>query len=100
MNNSNFGYHFRNNVDNCNFKPMFDDIDEMSYIEKYSSLFDEAYKDFFCLDLLTQQIENDYNNDLMNIDENDPLADAKYHDIGQKRERKIDALKTCAARSK
>ena len=46
MSNSNFGYDCRNNIDNCNFKLIFDDIEEMAYIQKYSSLFDQSYKDF------------------------------------------------------
>ena len=32
MNNSNFGYDCNNNIDNCKFKPIFDDIEEIAYI--------------------------------------------------------------------
>ena len=39
MNKSNFGYDCKNNIDNCNFKDIFNDINEIAYIEKYSSHF-------------------------------------------------------------
>ena len=32
MNNSNFGYDCRNNIDNCQFVPIFDEYKEISYI--------------------------------------------------------------------
>ena len=92
MNNSNFGYDCRNNIDNCKFKPMFDDVEEIANIQKYSSLFDDVCKDRFYPDLIATQIENEYNNELMKIDQNDPFADAKRYDVGEKRKRKMDAL--------
>ena len=92
MNNSNFGYDCRNNIDNCKFKPMFDDVEEIANIQKYSSLFDDVCKDCFYPDLIATQIENEYNNELMKIDQNDPFADAKRYDVGEKRKRKMDAL--------
>ena len=35
LNNSNFGYDCRNNLDNCRFVPIFDELQEVSYIKKY-----------------------------------------------------------------
>ena len=46
MNNSNFGNDCKNNIDNCDFRPIYDKIDEVSYIQKYTSLyFNDDYKD-------------------------------------------------------
>ena len=92
MNNSNFGYNCRNNIDNCKFKPIFDDVEEIAYIQKYSSLFEDLYKDFFCLDLMLMQIENNYNNELIKINQNDLFTDTKRYDLGEKIKIKIDAL--------
>ena len=36
----------------------------------------------------------------MKIDQNDPFADAKRYDIGQKRKRKIDTLESHMLKSK
>lgn len=38
MSNSSFDYDCRNNIDNCNFKSIFEDIDKMSYIQ-YTFIF-------------------------------------------------------------
>ena len=39
MNNSNFGYVCRNNLDNCQFVPIFDEFKEITYIKKYYIFF-------------------------------------------------------------
>ena len=35
MNNSNFGYDCRNNLDNCQFIPIFDELKEVTYLKSY-----------------------------------------------------------------
>ena len=40
MNNSNFGYDCRNNLDNCEFVPIFDELKEITYINRYFNFFD------------------------------------------------------------
>ena len=35
MNNSNFGYDCRNNIDNCFFAPIIDEIEEVRCIRKH-----------------------------------------------------------------
>ena len=39
MNNSIFGYDCRNNLDNCQFIPMFDELKEVTYLKKILQLF-------------------------------------------------------------
>ena len=88
MNNSNFGYDCRNNIDNCSFKPIFDDIEELSYTQKYAPLYNnDVYKDFACSDIIEQKIEHEYNSDLISIKKDDPCVEAKRHYAGQKREK-------------
>ena len=41
---------------------------------------------------MQMQIENDYNNKLIKIDQNDPFIDAKLHDLDVKRKIKNGAL--------
>ena len=57
MNNSNFGHDCRNNVDNCFFAPIHNDINEISYIKKYQSLFDNEISVFVSCELMKQEIE-------------------------------------------
>ena len=60
MNNSNFDYGCRNNIDNCNFRPIYDDIDKVSYIQNYVSLyFNDDYKNFACPNTIKEQIEQE-----------------------------------------
>ena len=40
MNNSNFGFDCRNNLDNYKFVPIFDELKEMTYIKKYYNFLD------------------------------------------------------------
>ena len=44
MSNANFGYDYRNNLDNCRFVSICDELIEISYLKKYCNLF---YKDIF-----------------------------------------------------
>ena len=54
MNSSNFGNDCHNNIDNCNFKAIYDEIEEISYVQRYASLyFNDDYKDFACPETIT-----------------------------------------------
>ena len=55
MNNSNFGYDRRNNIDNCFFSPIIDKIDEVRYIRKHQNVFDPSLQDFVSSDLLEKK---------------------------------------------
>ena len=40
MNNSNFGADYRNNLDNCDFVPIFDELVEIQSLQRYYNLAD------------------------------------------------------------
>ena len=89
MNNSNFSSYCRNNTDNCYFTPIYDEIEEVSYIQRYASLcFNNDYKDFACPETIKQQIEQEYNFEMMKIQTEDPCAETKEYFAGQKRAKK------------
>ena len=46
MNNANFGSDCRNNMDNCDFVPIFDEINEIYSLQKYYSLVDPKINKF------------------------------------------------------
>ena len=52
MNNSNFGYDCRNNLDNCKFVPIFDELGEITYINRYHNVFDQKVSQFVATDLM------------------------------------------------
>ena len=49
VNNSNFGYDCRNNIDNCKFVPIFDEYNEITFINCYHNI---SIKRFLSLLLL------------------------------------------------
>ena len=57
MNNSDFGYDCRNNLDNCKFVPMFDEYEEINFVSRYHSLFDSKVRQFITSNLLKKDIE-------------------------------------------
>ena len=47
LNNSNFGINCRNNIDNCILEPLYDDLHEISYIKKFTTIFsDDTFQIF------------------------------------------------------
>ena len=78
MNNSNFCKDCCNHIENCNFKSIYDDIEEISCIQKYASLyFNNDYKDFACPKAIKEQIEHEFNSEIMKISPNDSCTEAK-----------------------
>ena len=71
MNNSNFGYDCRNNLDNCKFVPIFDELREITYNKKYYNFFDPKVPKFVTSDLISQEIEEKYNDDIIKISAED-----------------------------
>ena len=67
MNDSNFGNDCRNNIDNCNFKVVYDNTEEISYIQKYAPPYFDEYKDFACPETIKFQIEQEYHNEILSI---------------------------------
>ena len=51
MNNSNFGFNCRNNLDNCKFVPIFDEYKEITFINRYHNIFDSKISEFVTADL-------------------------------------------------
>ena len=58
LNNANFGYDCRNNLDNCTFEPINDEINELSFIEcYYKNLFDKDIEPYINGRILQQEID-------------------------------------------
>ena len=90
MNNSNFGYDCRNNLDNCKFVPIFDEYQEITFFGRYCSLFDPKVRQFVTSDLLKQDIEAKFNDKLSKLDKQDAFYDIKLQIIKNKRLQQIE----------
>ena len=62
--NSNFGYEYRNNLDNCTFILIFDELNEVTYHKIYYSLFDQEMSKYLSSDLMKQDTEEQHNDAL------------------------------------
>ena len=91
MNNSNFGCDCRNNIDNCKFAPIFDEYNEITFINRYHNIFDQKVSQFVTSDLLKQQIEEKFNDKLMKLDPNDRFYEIKLQTIKSERLSSIEA---------
>ena len=55
LNNSNLGTDCRNNIDSCILESLYDDINEISYIKKFTSIFNDDNLDIFFASTLTRR---------------------------------------------
>ena len=91
MNNSNFGYDCRNNLDNCKFNPIFDKFGEISYINRYHNIFDEKVSSFVSTDLMKQNIEGKFNDRLAKLKKEDKFYNIKFQTIKDERLAALEA---------
>ena len=87
LNNGNFGYDCRNNLDNCKFQPINDEINELrSFIKRYhSNLFDKNLQHFITSSALKEDIDERFNNERQKIKETDKFFTAKIRSIENRR---------------
>ena len=81
MNNSNFWYDCRNNLDNCKFVPIFDEFRDVTFVNWYHNILDQKVSQFVISDLLKQQIEENCNNKLMKLDKEDRFYEIKLETL-------------------
>ena len=91
MNNSNFGYNCRNNLDNCKFVPIFDEYWELTFISRYYNLFDSKVRQFVTGELLKQDIEEKFYDKLSKLDQEDRFYEIKLQAIKNERLQQIEA---------
>ena len=57
MNKSDFGYDCRSNLGNCKFVPIFDELGEITYINRYHNVFDHKVSQFVTTDERLSSLE-------------------------------------------
>ena len=89
MNNANFGYDCRNKADNCYFSLIYDEIDELSFA---NFIFDQGISDFVSSEILESQIEEEYLNEIANLDPNNAYFEARKSSLEIQKKKEIDLL--------
>ena len=99
LNNANFGYDCRNNLDNCTFDPIMDEIRELTFIKRYhSNLYDESIRPFVTSRILSEDIQERYNNERQLIKEDDKFYAAKVRSL--RRHAETEALENFKRKEK
>ena len=81
MNNANFGYDCRNNLNNAKFETIIDKINEISYIKRYYNLFNSKVSNCVSSNILEKQIEQNFQQQIANVKYNDPFRSAQITSI-------------------
>ena len=101
LNNANFGYDCRNNLDNCKFQLINDEINELSFIKRYhSNLYDKNLQPFITARILKEDIDERFNNERQKIKETDKFYAAKIGSIENRRNAENEALESFKLREK
>ena len=100
MNNSNFGYDCCNNLDNCKYVPIFDELKELTYVERYHDIFDPKFSEFVTTDLIKQNIEETYNDKLIKLDKEDQFYQIKLDTLNTKRLTNLEGANSFENRQK
>ena len=101
LNNANFGYDCRNNLDNCKFEPINDEINELSFIKRYySNLYDRIVQPFITSRVLKEEMDERFNNVRQKIKETDKFYAAKIRSIENRKKAENEALERFKEREK
>ena len=93
LNNSNFGFDCRNNLDNLYFLPIRDEINELNYIKRYyTNLYDPKIKDFVTSKVIEDDINERYNNDILKLKVNDKFYHSKRSCIENRKRCEMESL--------
>ena len=93
LNNSNFGNHCRNNLGNCKLDLLYDGLDDISYIKKFTDILNyDCFSNFFLEELLREQVTSEYDKILQDLDKDDPFYFSMHENITQKYEEDLEAI--------
>ena len=93
MNNANFGSDCRNNADNADYIPIFDEMNEIYSLQKYYSLVDPKIDNFVSGKLVEDYVNEKFTNQLHKLDKNDPFYDIKLSSLKQEQQEGLEAAK-------
>ena len=92
INNQNFGYDCRNNLDSFQFVSIYNKLKEITYIKKHYNFFDPKVSKFVTSDLIAQEIEEKYNDDRIKLSKEDMFFKIKKFAIHTEKARALDSL--------
>ena len=93
LNNSNFGYDCRNNIGKCNIELLYDGVEEIKFIKKYTDIFsDYKMKELFTEHALRQQIDQEIDEKTKEYKPDDEFYDEHEANMEALREEELEAI--------
>ena len=78
LNNSNFWINLNSNIDNCILEPLYNDLNEISYIKKFTTIFsDDTFRHFFLPEHLREEVIQNFQGKIIALNKNDPTYEAR-----------------------
>ena len=100
MNNANFGYNCPNNLDNCHFLPIFDEMSEVTHLKRYYNYFDKEVSKFVSSDLIRAEVELKYNDFIMKLSKGDKCYQVKLTALKAGKQQDLEAVEAFEKRTK
>ena len=91
MNNANFGYDCRINANNSIFEPIIEEVNEISHIKKYHSLFDSKVSNNVNNDFLGKEFKQNFHQKMANR-KNDNTFENANTSLKNKKSDNMDSL--------
>ena len=93
LNNSNFGYDCRNNLDNLTFQPIRDELNELNFIKKYyTKLYNPSIKEFITSKVIEEDTNERYNNEMLKAKPDDKFYSSKVSSIENRKRSETESL--------
>ena len=93
LNNSNFGNDCRNIIGNCKLELLYDGLDEIKYIKKFTNIFRDArFREFFSIDLIKEQVNNEFKEACEKLDKDDPFYFLVYENLSKKLDENMETI--------
>ena len=97
LNNSNFGIDCRNNIDNFILEPLQDDLNEISYIKKLTTIFsDYTFRNFFSRVYMRDKIIQTFQSKTFALNKEDSSYEARKEYFENKMDEEPDAVNSFA----
>ena len=93
LKNSNFCIDCRNNIENCVLEPLFNDFEEIFYIKKFTTIFnDDTFRDFFLPPLLREEIIQTFQEKIFSLEKNYPYHDSRKQYYENQMQEELDGV--------
>ena len=92
MNNANFGYDCCSNLDNCQFIPIFDEMNEVTYLKRYYNYFDKEVSKFVSSNLVRVEVEENYNDSVMKLSKDDKFYQVKLTALKAQKQQDLESV--------